>query len=143
LRWKVPFTAGTLKAEGYKNGKLVATDVVKTAGDAAKIKLSADRNTIHADGKDLSFITVKITDDKGTLVPGADNLVYFELEGEGKIVGVGNGNAMSREPAKGHERRAFSGMCQVIIQSSAKKGSITLKASSIGLTSAKIMLTAN
>ncbi|MBV5314396.1 MAG: glycoside hydrolase family 2 protein [Prolixibacteraceae bacterium] len=143
LRWKVPFEAGTLKAEAYRNGKLVATEIVKTAGDAAKIDLSADRNTIHADGKDLSFITVKITDENGTLVPNADNLVHFELEGEGEIVGVGNGNAMSLEPAKGKERRAFSGMCQVIIQSAGKAGDIRLRASSLGLPEAIISLKSN
>jgi len=143
LRWKIPFKAGTLKAEAYKNGKLVATDIVKTAGDAAKIELSADRNTINADGKDLSFITVKITDENGTLVPNADNLVHFELEGEGEIVGVGNGNAMSLEPAKGKERRAFSGMCQVIIQGAGKAGNIKLRASSLGLPEAIISLRSN
>ena len=98
---------------------------------------------IKADGKDLSFITVKITDENGILVPDADNLVHFELEGEGEIVGVGNGNAMSQEPAKGKERHAFSGMCQVVIQSSKKKGNITLRATSLGLTDSIIQLTSN
>jgi beta-galactosidase len=140
LRWKVPLRAGVLKAEGYKNGKLVATDVVKTAGDVAKIELLPDRSTISANGKDLSFITVKITDENGTLVPDADNLVHFELEGEGKIVGVGNGNPMSLEPAKGRERRAFSGMCQVIVQSTGNAGDIKLKASSLGLADAAVLI---
>lgn len=140
LRWKVPFTEGQLKAEGYIHGKLVATDVIKTATDPAKVELSAERYVIYADGTDLSYITVKITDEHGTLVPDADNLVHFDVEGEGKIVGVGNGNAMSTEPAKGHERRAFSGMCQVIVQSSGKKGSIILKAGSLGLPDEKIIL---
>ena len=141
LRWKVPFTAGNLKAEGYKNGKLVATDEVKTAGEAAKIELTADRKNITADGKDLSFITVKITDSNGIAVPDADNLVQFELEGAGKIVGVGNGNAMSQESAKSNERKAFSGLCQVIIQSTGDKGAVTLKAKSLGLESQKIIVT--
>ena len=143
LRWKVPFTPGTLKAEGYKNGKLVATDIIKTAEEASKIELKADRPIIQADGKDLSYITVKITDEKGTLYPNADNLVHFEISGEGKIVGVANGNAMSLEPAKGTERRAFSGMCQVIIQSTGKKGNILLKATSLGLAEMKLIVNAN
>jgi beta-galactosidase len=88
----------------------------------------------------LSFITVKITDENGTLVPDADNLVHFELEGEGKIVGVGNGNPMSQEPAKGRERRAFSGMCQVIVQSTGNAGDIKLKASSLGLADAAVLI---
>jgi len=143
LRWKVPFQKGILKAEGFRNGMLVATDVVKTAGDAAKLELTADRTAIRADGKDLSYITVKIADEHGTLVPGADNLVRFEIEGEGKIAGVGNGNPISLEPAKGTERHAFSGLGQVIIQSSGRKGNITLKASSLGLPDQKITINCN
>lgn len=143
LDWKVPFESGTLRAEGYKNGKLIATDVVKTASDPARIELTADRSVIQADGKDLSFITVRINDDKGTLVPNADNLVIFNIEGEGEIVGVANGNPVSLEPAKGKQRRAFSGMCQVVIQSTGKKGDIILKASSLGLPDEALTLTSN
>ena len=140
LDWKVPFVPGTLRAEGFKNGKLIASDVVKTAGDPAQIELTADRSTIQADGNDLSYITVKIKDQNGTLVPDADNLIHFDLEGEGRIVGVANGNPISLEPAKGKERRAFSGMCQVVVQSTRQKGNIILKASSLGLPEEKITL---
>lgn len=140
LRWKVPFVAGVLKAEGFLNGKLVATDIVRTAGEPAVIELTADRSMIEANGKDLSFVTVRITDENGTLVPDADNLVRFEIEGEGTIAGVGNGNAQSLEPAKGSERRAFSGMCQVVVQSGSMKGGITLKAHSPGLSGAELAL---
>ena len=143
LRWKVPFKPGVIKAEGYLNHKLVATDIVRTADDPSYVNLTADRSSIHADGKDLSFITVKITDKNGTLVPDSDNLVHFEIEGEGKIVGVGNGNPMSLEAAKGMERRAFSGMCQVIVQSTCKEGTIVLKASSLGLKNSNITLISN
>ena len=141
LDWKVPFVPGTLKAEGYKNGKLILTDVVKTAGDPSKIELVADRSTISADGKDLSYITVKIKDKNGTIVPTADNLIHFDLEGEGQIVGVGNGDPVSLEPARGNERSAFSGMCQVIIRSTHQSGKIILKASSLGLAYEKIEIT--
>lgn len=143
LQWKIPFSPGVLKAEGYSGGKLVATDMVRTAGDAARIELSADRPAIKASGTDLSYITVKITDSNGVMVPDADNLIHFDIAGEGKIVGVGNGNPMSLEPAKGRERRAFSGMCLVVIQGTNKKGNIVLKASSLGLAEEKITLVNN
>ncbi len=143
LDWKVPFVPGTLRAEGFKNGKLIANDVVKTAGDPAQIELITDRSAIQADGVDLSYITVKIKDQNGTLVPDADNLVHFEIEGYGKIVGVANGDPISLESAKGKQRRAFSGMCQVVIQSTKQKGKIVLKASSLGLPEEKIYLITN
>jgi len=143
LDWKVPFSPGTLRAEGFKNGKLIATESIKTADDPAKIELVADRSLIKADGSDLCYITVKIKDNKGTLVPGADNLIHFELEGEGKIVGVANGNPISLESPKGKDRRAFSGMCQVVIQSTLKNGQIILKASTLGLPDEKITIRSN
>ena len=142
LVWKIPFTPGTLRAEGYKNGKLIATDKVVTAGDPAKIELSADHSTISADGLDLSYITVKITDRNGVMVPNADNLVHFSIEGAGKLVGVGNGNPISLESAKGSQRTAFSGLCQAVVQNNGNKGVITLQAKSIGLESQKISVTA-
>jgi len=143
LDWKIPFVPGVLRAEGFKNGKLIATDFVKTAGDPAKIELIADRSTIVADGKDLSYITIRIKDKLGTLVPDADNLIQFGIEGEGKIVGVANGDPISLEPAKGMQRRTFSGMCQVVIQSTGQKGNIILKVSSMGLPEEKISLNSN
>lgn len=141
LDWKIPFTPGTLRAEGYKNGKLIATDVVKTAGDAAKIELSADRRELSADGKDLSYIMVKVKDRSGIQVPNADNLIHFDLTGEGSIAGVANGDPISLEPAKGRERRTFSGMCQVVIRSNRKGGNIVLRATSPGLPDEEISLT--
>jgi beta-galactosidase len=143
LDWKVPFAPGTLRAEGYKNGKLIATDTVKTAGNPAKIELTADRQNIQSDGKDLSYITIRIKDKNGTMVPNADNLIHFEIEGEGTILGVANGDPISLEPVKGKQRRAFNGMCQVVIQSTNKKGNFILKASSVGLPDEKILLTSN
>lgn len=143
LDWKVPFEPGELRAEGYKNGKLIVTDAVKTAGDPAKIELTADRLQIQADGKDLSFITVDIKDENGTLAPTAGNLVFFEVEGEGKIAGVCNGDPISLEPAQGKQRCAFNGKCQVVVQSTRKSGEIRLKASSLGLKDKSIILNTN
>ena len=138
LMWRIPFSPGTLKAVGRKDGKEIATDEVKTAGKPAKIELSADRANIKADGKDLSFVTVKITDKDGTVVPHADNLVNFELSGNGSIVGVDNGLQTSHEPFKAKYRKAFNGLCLAVVQSTDKSGGIELKAVSDGLESATI-----
>ena len=142
LSWKVAFAPGTLKAEGYKNGMLVKSDEVKTAGAPTQIQLIPDTSMIRANGTDLCFVTVKVTDAKGVLVPNADHLIHFDIEGAGKIAGVDNGNAISLEPHKANERKAFSGMCLVVIQSNGKPGSIKLKASSAGLTTQDINIQA-
>ncbi|MGG7079663.1 Ig-like domain-containing protein, partial [Clostridium sardiniense] len=136
LEFKVPYKKGKLTAVAKDtNGKEVARDVVKTANEAKKIDLSADRQVITADGYDLSFITVDVVDENGTLVPDADNLINFEVKGNGKIVGVDNGNAASVERYKDNKRKAFNGKALVIVQSTKNAGSFTLTATSQGLSS--------
>jgi beta-galactosidase len=80
VMWRVPYEPGTLKAISRKDGKVVLTREIHTAGAPAKIELSADRKVISADGKDLSYITVKILDKDGNVVPNADNLVKFKIK---------------------------------------------------------------
>lgn len=133
LMWRVNYEPGSLKAIGRKNGKEILVKEIKTAGAPSKIEMKADRDQIKADGNDLSFVTVKILDKDGNLVPYADNLVNFKISGEGKIIGVDNGSETSHEPFKANYRKAFNGLCLVVIQSDNKSGKITLTASSNGL----------
>ena len=141
VSWPVKFELGTLKAVSRKAGKVVLTQEVHTAGPAAKIELIADRRSIKADGKDLSYITVKITDKNGNPVPDADNLVNYEITGPATIAGVDNGSQSSMEPFKANHRKAFHGLCLAIIQSTHKGGIITVKASAIGLVGTLVKIT--
>jgi beta-galactosidase len=138
VMWRLKFVPGTLKAVGRTGGKEVMTQVIHTAGEPAKIKLTADRSVIKADGKDLSFITVDILDADGNLVPYADNMVQFGLTGNVFIAGVDNGCQTSHEPFKANYRKAFNGKCLVVLQSTGKPGSILMKATSEGLEEAII-----
>jgi len=140
LVWNVPYSPGILKAVAKKNGQIVSTDEVQTAGDPAKIILTPDRTEISADGKDLSFVKVEIVDDKGRVCPNADNLVKFNINGEGSIAGVGNGNPVSHEYFKTSERKAFHGLALVIIQSTEKSGEINITATSDGLNDSTIKI---
>jgi beta-galactosidase len=133
LVWRLPYTAGAIKAIGRTEGKEILTKEIKTAGAPAKITLEADRSTIAADGKDLSFVTVKVLDAQGTLVPHADNLIHFNISGAGKIVGVDNGLQTDHDSFKANEKKAFNGMCLVVIQSNDKAGRITLRVTSDNL----------
>jgi beta-galactosidase len=142
LVWRVPFVPGTLKAVG-RNGKEepFATEV-RTAGAPAKIVLEADRKVITADGTDLSFVTVKVVDEHGTVVPNADNLIRFTISGNGTIAGVDNGLQTSAEPFKADYRKTFNGMCLAVIQSTGTAGTITLTARSSGLADAVVEISA-
>jgi beta-galactosidase len=142
LRWdNVVYQPGTLKVIAYKNGKRWATDVMKTTGPAAQIELAADRKKIRADGKDLSFITVTIADKDGLLVPRSSNRVRFTLDGPGAIVATDNGDATSHESFQAKERKAFNGLCLVIVHADAgNPGKLTLHAEADGLKSASVVI---
>ncbi len=142
VMWRVPFEPGTLKAVSRSQGKVVLTQERRTAGQPARIILSPDRKVIKADGSDLSFVTVKVVDANGTVVPHADNLVKFQLTGGGSIAGVDNGSQISHEPFKANYRKAFHGLALAIIQSKDRAGRITLKATSDGLAPASLVIEA-
>jgi len=140
--WRLAFEPGVLKAVSRKNGETVLTKEVRTADSAAKIVLTPDRQTIKADGTDLSFVTVKVVDKNGTLVPAADNLIKFEITGPASIAGVDNGNQISHESFKANQRKAFHGMVLAIVQAKQNRGRIVLKATSDGLVPASIVIDA-
>lgn len=142
LRWDdVVYEPGELKVVAYRGGKEWATDVVQTTGPATKLLLQADRSPIRADGLDLAFITVTIADQAGRLVPRTHNLVKFALTGPGEIVAVGNGDAASHEPFQAPQRRAFNGLCQVIVRAQpGLPGKLILKAQAVGLQDAELVV---
>jgi beta-galactosidase len=135
LRWDdVVYQTGTVKVVAYKNGKVWATDEVKTAGQAAKLKVTPDRETITADGKDLSFVTVAVTDKSGLMAPAAKDRMHFEIQGPGEIVATDNGDATSFESFHSHDRNAFNGLCLVIVRGKAgQPGKIKITAAADGL----------
>jgi beta-galactosidase len=138
LIWQVPYQPGTLKAVAYSGGKQVAEQEIRTASMPARIKLIADRNLIHADGNDLSYVTVRVEDKDGNLCPLADNLIHFTVTGAGEIAGVDNGNAATTEPFHADHRKAFNGMALLILRSHVEPGKIHVVATGDGLTAAQL-----
>jgi beta-galactosidase len=143
LVWEVPYAPGTLKAVAYSGGKPVATTEVRTAGAPARVALAPDRTTLHADGEDLSFVTVRIEDAGGKLVPAAENLVRFHVVGAGGIAAVDNGNAASIESFQADHRKAFGGLALLVVRSKrGETGPIRVTAASEGLAGADAVLRA-
>ena len=135
LSWDVPFEAGTLRAVATKDGKTASTLEVSTTGEPASISLSVDRANITADRRDVAHAVVEIRDSDGRMVPTANNEIIFEVAGEGKLIGVDNGDPYSYEDYKATHRLAFNGLCLAIVQATAKPGNIRITASSPGLSS--------
>ncbi|HEV8269938.1 MAG TPA: DUF4982 domain-containing protein, partial [Chitinophagaceae bacterium] len=143
VMWRVQFEAGTLKAVSWKNGKIILTKEIKTAGEAVRIELTANKKNLKADGKDLSFVTVRILDRTGNLIPYANNLIEFSIIGNGVLAGTDNGYQADTISLKGNKRKCWNGLALAIIQSTKKKGNITLMATSPGISSASITIRNN
>ncbi|MCF4100237.1 DUF4982 domain-containing protein [Gillisia sp. M10.2A] len=141
VMWRIPFQPGILKAVSRKDGEVVLEKLIKTAGKPSTLKLTADREVINADGKDLSFVTVDIVDENGNFVPTANNQLEFSVEGEAKIVGVASGDPTNHESFKGNTHKALNGKCLVILQSNEVPGAIYLTVSGKGLENKNINIT--
>ncbi|KKD09305.1 glycoside hydrolase family 2 TIM barrel-domain containing protein [Streptomyces sp. WM6386] len=132
LTWKVPYRAGELKAVARRGGKVVATDVLRTAGPARAVRLSADRKSLSADGRSLVFVTAEIVDARGVVVPDAENLITFEVKG-GSLAGLDNGREESAERYQAATRTAFCGKALAIVRSGTEPGALKVIARVEGL----------
>jgi beta-galactosidase len=144
LRWDdVVYEPGELKVVAYKNGSKWAQDIVKTSEEAFQLKISADRKIIKANGNDLAFITVKVTDKNGNLVPDAKNNIQFTIEGPAEIEATDNGDPANLVSFASTGRDVYAGLVLCIIRSKKNKtGLIKVKAVSPGLQSAVIEVNA-
>ena len=148
LKWKAIYQPGKVVAVGYKNGKRILTEKIETTKPAAKIVMKTDRQMITADGRDVSVVTIELHDQNGRLVPDACNTLKFTLEGNGRIIGAGNGDPqyMGEDHPKDKDCRAFSipafnGLAQVLIQSSREPSALRLTANGDGLKTGVIVIT--
>ncbi|GHE06661.1 glycoside hydrolase family 2 TIM barrel-domain containing protein [Streptomyces alanosinicus] len=132
LTWKVPFRPGELKAVARRGGKVVATDVLRTAGAAHAVRLTADRTSLAADGRSLAFVTAEIVDAHGVPVPDAGHLITFDVTG-GSLAGVDNGREESAERYQASTRTAFHGKALAIVRSGTRPGALKVTAHADGL----------
>lgn len=133
LRWDVPYSAGTLKAVGYRNGQALAECVHETAGKATALKVAADESTLRSDGTGIAHITVTVIDEQGRMVPHADQDITIDVEGPATLIGLENGDPIDSTNYKLNHRKAFNGLMLAIIQSVGGPGTIEIRASGQGL----------
>jgi beta-galactosidase len=131
--FSVPYAPGVLKAVALQGGKAIAETVLRTVGEPAQVRLTADRIALRADGQDLSFITVEAVDANLRPHPNAEHQVTFRLEGPGAIAAVASGDMTSEEPYQGNRRKLFHGKALVVVRTSRAAGILTLTAAAPGL----------
>jgi beta-galactosidase len=140
LSWDVPYEPGVLKAIGYREGKPVTEAVIRTAGAPAQIALFADREALRAGAREVAHITVEVRDANGTVVPDADNAITFDVQGDGRLLGVDNGDPFSHDSYQGNTRKAFHGLALALIQAGANGGEIHVTAAAPGLKAGAVVV---
>ena len=145
LKWRAVYQPGRVVAYGYKNGKRIMSQTIETTKPAYQTVLNADRTELTADGRDVAVITVEVQDKKGRVVPDACPVLTFTLEGEGRILGAGNGDPMfpgQDHPSDANSREltipAFNGLAQVLIQSTPTPSALVLRCQGNGLKTGSI-----
>ncbi|MET7845249.1 glycoside hydrolase family 2 TIM barrel-domain containing protein [Streptomyces sp. NPDC005356] len=137
LSWKVPYAAGELKAVARVGGKVVATDVLRTAGTPHGVRLTADRESVAADGRSLVFVTAEVVDTRGVVVPDAEHLLEFAVKGGG-LAGLDNGRQESAERYQASTRTAFHGLALAMVRAGTAPGALTVTATADGLRAGKV-----
>ena len=139
----VVYEPGLLKAIALQNGVAVDSVILQTAGSAKRIRLTADRNVIHASRNDLSYVTAEIVDANGHLIPDAELPLGFSIKGAGEIIATGNANPSDMESFQQPHHQTFRGKCLIIVRPNGKAGTISLKANGKGLRSDEVVIKAN
>ena len=142
LRWdNVKYQPGELKVIAYKKGRVWAKNSVATTGKPAALQLTVDRSTLAADGRDVAFVTAKVLDKHGRVVPNAKIPLSFSLQGPGRILATDNGDPTDFTPFTSTQRASFNGLALAIIGTAKKQtGSSQLKVESAGLAPAQVSL---
>jgi beta-galactosidase len=141
LSWDVAYESGTIKAIGRKNGKQVVIDEIHTSGTPAALRVTKDSTSVNADGNDVALFYIDVVDTQGNIVPDADNLIRFNVTGNGNLLAVDNGNQADVSSFKLHERKAYKGHAYAVIKATRNAGNIQLNVMADGLKTATINTT--
>jgi beta-galactosidase len=140
LTWDVAYEPGTIKAVGRKHGREVLVEELHTTGKPAALRITGDSTTVYPDGSDVALFDIDVVDSGGNLVPDANDLIRFNVTGNGKLLAVDNGNQGDLNSFKLPERRAFKGHAYAVVQASRNPGNLQLNVEARGLKPASISL---
>lgn len=145
LTWNVPYADGTITAKAFDEaGREISTEKwagrksVKTAGSAARLTVSVNREKMEANGSDLAYLTVNVEDANGVVVPTAKNRVTFKVEGSGVLAGLDNGVQADHQSFRDGDRAAHAGQLVGIVRAAKNAGSVKVTVSAEGLEPATV-----
>jgi len=136
VEWSPQWVAGSIDVVAYDSkGTVLGKKTVETTGEPASILLEVEVGSdgIYADKQDTALIKASILDSAGRVVPTASNLLSFAVSGQGRLIGVGNGDPSCHEPDKGTTRSAFNGLARALVQATDQAGTIQVRATAPGL----------
>jgi beta-galactosidase len=141
IKWRIPYSRGTIRAVAYNGSAEAASDKLTTAGEPVSLRLKADRTVLDADGQDLSYVEIEMIDADGVVVPDADRPVRIRVQGAGRFVCMDNGDTADSGAQLRADKPSFMGRAQAVVQASRSSGTILITASADGLPDAKLQLT--
>lgn len=139
ISWYIPYTPGTLEAKAYHDGKVAATKRLVTARKAVRLSATVDRNVIHADGQDLAFIKIQLTDDYGNPVQVDDRVISVSVTGNGRLRGIDTGETRRKEKLDSPYTKTFFGRAQAVVQSTRNSGKMTVTIKAEGIETPKVV----
>jgi beta-galactosidase len=138
--FSLPYSPGVLKAVAVENNKEIESTILQTSGDAAKIKLTTDWKEVTANGQDLVYVTVELTDKNGIVQPNAANRLHVKVDGPAVIAGIDNADLKDTDSYTGNTRKAWHGRALIVIRSTHGAGDIKLTISSPGFEDAGLTI---
>ena len=124
IEWNVPYRRGTVVARAFRGDSLVAEHRLMSTGKAQSVVLIPDREVLHADGYDLSYITVELRDKDGRRVLNDDHTVSVSFSGEGTLMGIQTGNLRRPESFATTSVKTYFGRAMVVVRSSRQPGTM-------------------
>jgi beta-galactosidase len=140
ISWTVGFEPGELRAVGYRGGRKLAQDVLRTAGAPVALRLIPESKEVGSAFDDLVAVRVEVVDAKGVLVPNAQNQITIAVEGAGKLVAFDNGSITDHGAFGDATRSVTGGKAVAFLRGNGSKGRITIRATGEGLTSATAVI---
>ena len=120
----MPYTPGELKAVARKDGEVMATHVIQTAGTPEKFDFETDQTELNPRDRDLAYLTIRVEDAEGNFHPKAARWVSIQIKGPARILGVHNGDPLSHEPFQSRTVKTFNGLARVILAATTGKDTV-------------------